>query len=141
MISFDILIVSQSGGNFGNVAVSPWTCPRPGSHLSEAGPGPRTAAAVLYLLFPLTWGEARVSGMCACPARPASLKQIGPDCCHFRSLWRLGSGGCGLMLIIATFQKLLDFVRASHPIPVQPRPDPFNPPPPPPPTPHGVQSS
>lgn len=140
MISFDILIVSQSGGNFGNVAVSPWTCPRPGSHLSKAGLGPCTAAAVLYLLFPLTCGEARVCGMCACPTRPPSRRQIGPDCCHFRSLWRRRSGVCRLMLIIATFQKLLDFVRASHPIPVQPSPDPFYPAPPPP-SPHGVQTS
>lgn len=137
MISFDILIVSQSRGNFGNVAVSPWTCPRPGSHLSEAGPGLRTAIAVLYLCVPSDVGG---SWMCACPTRPASLRQIGPDCCHFRSLWRFRSGVCRLMLIIATFQKLLDFVRASHPIPVQPRAGPFNPPPTPP-TPHGVQSS
>lgn len=83
VISFDILIVSQSKSNFGNIAVSPRTCPAqlpsvrgsqgPGSLLSLPDRGP-------------------ASLRCVCPAHPASLREIGPDCCHFRSLWRFGSG-------------------------------------------------
>lgn len=82
VISFDILIVSQSKSNFGNIAVSPGTCP---SQL----PSVRGFAGPWCCSCSVTEGPCLLD---TCPARRASPREIGPDCCHFRSLWRFGSG-------------------------------------------------
>lgn len=90
-ISFDILIVSQSKSNFGNIAVSPRTCP---AQLPSVRAFLFFFSAMLRCCSPLP-DLGPVSLGCVCPTHPASLREIGPDCCHFRSLWWFESRGVG----------------------------------------------